>query len=158
MEENHEDWEARLEEIQKSIVFDEDGLDDNEDPLAYHLLEVGAPASFLLKVCGSFSLYTALNYNQFDKRVPELLDAGADPNENTVPSSPLHLAAWTSTADVVAALLRAGANPKALDSKGRTPLDVAERNQNEEAIRVLRSCHLEVVLPPPAVPSSKPQM
>ena len=156
----NEDWEDRLEEIQKSIEFDEDGLDGNGDPLAFHLLKAGAPASFLVKVCGSFSLYTALNYHfyGFDRRVHELLEAGADPNEYTVPWSPLHMAALSSTADVVVALLKAGANPKAISDKGETPLELAERNQNEEAIRVLRSCHLEDVLPPPAVPVTRPRM
>ena len=144
-------WEKRLAEIRAQFEWDEDGCDENDDPLAYHLLKAGAPAPFLIDVCGSFALYTALNYHSEDfyKRVPELLAAGSDPNEygnEDGLSSVLHMAAYFFDAETVSALLDAGANPKALDKNGKTPLECALENKNNGAIRVLTQRHLEEFL------------
>lgn len=155
----NEAWEKRLAKIRVQFEWDEDGLDGNGDPLAYHLLKEGAPAPFLIDVCGSFALYTALNYldEDFYKRVPELLAAGADPNEYAL-NSVLHMAAYGFDAETVSALLDAGADPNVLDQDGNTPLENAVKSKNNGAIRVLTQRHLEDVLPLSAADVLRPRL
>lgn len=152
-----ENWEARMEEIRAKLSLDEDGLDGNGEPLMYHFLKAGVPASFLVKVDGSFAIYTALNYHSedFHKRVPELLAAGVNPNEIKSPTTLLHMAASLHNSAVAEALLKAGADWKALDTDGMTPLDCAIRNKNSEAIRVLTANHLEETLPKPLIANTR---
>lgn len=67
-----------------------------------------------------------------------LLENGADVNYvNTQSKSVLHIAAAVSDAQVVQALLRAGANPLAKGNNGATPLHDAVWEKNVEAVRAL---------------------
>jgi len=66
--------------------------------------------------------------------VATLLAAGADPNhaEPQEHRAALHWAAAGGNADIVRMLLRAGANPEALDSQARTPAQWANGNASIE--------------------------
>lgn len=82
--------------------------------------------------------------------VHECLDEGADPNARTMRRisgrflfyiddfTPLHWAAMSADTAVIKVLLGAGANPKAQDEKGRTPLhEAAWRNRDPAVISAL---------------------
>jgi ankyrin repeat protein len=72
-----------------------------------------------------------------------LIEAGADVNLKTLASSggwtPLHGAAARNSGDIVAVLLKHGADPTAKDFRGMTPLQAAEQCSCAEAARVLRA-------------------
>jgi len=85
---------------------------------------------------GGAPLYAAVNLVNRDPRfikiVEILLNAKADPNSTSGlddmdrdESTPLHLAAEGSSADVVALLLEAKASTRRRDAKGRTALEIA---------------------------------
>ncbi len=67
-----------------------------------------------------------------------LLDKGADANALALDAStPLHFAARTGRFDAVLALLRHGANAKASNRLGKTPMDYARENKREEVAALL---------------------
>lgn len=59
--------------------------------------------------------------------LPVLLEAGADPNAVHGWRTPLHYAVDADRDGAVRLLLAAGADPRARDSRGETPLDLAKR-------------------------------
>ena len=64
-----------------------------------------------------------------------VLQAGADPNTDGHGLTPLHKAAEScNSSALVSLLLRAGANPNAVDCEGRTPLHEAVKNHDSVAI------------------------
>jgi hypothetical protein len=73
--------------------------------------------------------------------VRTLIELGADPNlaaPDAEGNTPLHLAAFSEHAEVIALLLQAGARRDARNDLGDTPLDYARRWHREEAERALR--------------------
>ena len=90
-----------------------------------------------------------------------LLDHGADPNVNQMTAldnkgmTPLHLAArgqptvdtagtesyrpTPGQAEIIKSLLDKGADPSIRDGNGRTPLEIAELNSQEQAIKALKA-------------------
>ena len=85
-------------------------------------------------------LYHATYYG-FVEVVRELLAAGADPNKVDIYDgfTPLHFASNNDRVDVVRALLAAGADPTKADTRGSTPLQIAERGGHNECTLLLRS-------------------
>ena len=87
--------------------------------------------------------YTPLHFAAFfdrGKAVRLLLDRGADVgavSRNDMEVQPLHSAVAAKSRDVAAALLTAGADPNARQEGGFTPLMGAEKNEDEEMVRLL---------------------
>ena len=75
--------------------------------------------------------------------VQRLASAGANVNEPVSGDqrSPLHLAVAFGAPEMVEALLRAGANPNALDVAGRTPLHIAVIGKRWEYLDLLLKHH-----------------
>jgi len=92
---------------------------------------------------GVTPLYGALQCAEFVrawKTTITTVSSGADvnaPQRNG--DSPLHLAARRGEPELIVFLLRRGADPTALDSRGRTPLEHALRADNAKAAAILRS-------------------
>ena len=65
-----------------------------------------------------------------------LLEFGADLNHATAEDqfTALHLAAGNELTDICIALIKAGANPHAKDSSGKTPLDYFKIPRNKEKV------------------------
>lgn len=92
---------------------------------------------------GSTALGWAANSSNFAV-VRRLLEAGADVNvQNESGWTPLMAAARYGDPAVVQRLLEAGADPAAVDSQGRSALDVA-RAQSNTAARVLEEYGLQL--------------
>ena len=77
-----------------------------------------------------------------DRAVRWMLDHGADPNVRwghwDADVTPLHLAAWQGHAEVVEALLAAGADPTIRDSKHNgDALGWAEHSGRADVVRIL---------------------
>ena len=53
-------------------------------------------------------------------------------------STPLHMAAWRDRPEIAALLLANGADPNAKNTKGATPLDVAEERRSPKVAKILR--------------------
>jgi len=73
--------------------------------------------------------------------VQALIDAGGNVNAaNVYRETPLHLAAHSEPgfSSVVEALLKHGADPKAVDSNGTTPLDRAIAKDHENLVKILK--------------------
>ena len=92
---------------------------------------------------GLTPLHGAVAYADVDV-VRVLLDAGADVDaqahlEHDWDWTPLHFAAsWSDDpGDIIPALLEAGADTSARDKVGRTPLDLAQEEENAAAIKLL---------------------
>ena len=69
-----------------------------------------------------------------------LLQAGANPNtpDRLSGRTPLHSAARLRTAEVVTALLEAGADPTARDDERKLPFDLAEDNEQLKGTEAYR--------------------
>ena len=97
----------------------------------------------IVNLGGATALHTAVAFRADPSAVELLIQAGADVNLKTLESfdgwTPLHGAAARGSADVIAVLLKHGADPAARDAKGMTPLQVAERGGFADAAKVLRA-------------------
>lgn len=100
-------------------------------------LDVNAPIYH-----GYTPLIYAIVFREDPKAVATLLDAGADVNlpliETSGEPTPLLLAARRKNADVVRALIAAGARMDVRDAQGQTPLDLALTEKNQEIAKILR--------------------
>ena len=66
------------------------------------------------------------------------MNAGTDPNApNMAANTALHYAASGGDRKTVEALVSRGANPKASNRYGATPLDIAKREGRNEAVKAL---------------------
>lgn len=86
----------------------------------------------------SYSSGRTTNMHEFE----ELLKAGADPNASAIgrTGSPLlHFAISTGRNQFVEKLLQYGANPHLTDEGGVTAFEVANRERNAEAMRMLKA-------------------
>jgi ankyrin repeat protein len=96
----------------------------------------------VVNVGGATPLHTASAFRADPSGVELLIQAGAEVNRKAPDSyggwTPLHGAAARGSANIVATLLKHGADPTARDAKGMTPLQVAEQGGFVEAARVLR--------------------
>lgn len=75
------------------------------------------------------ALYTAAKYSNYEM-VKALIEAGAAINNDD--RSPLHCACANNDLAIIKILLQNGANVKVVDEKGRVPLELLLRSQNEE--------------------------
>ncbi|PIA28680.1 hypothetical protein AQUCO_06700002v1 [Aquilegia coerulea] len=66
-----------------------------------------------------------------------LIQAGADPNNVSLGSSPLFLAAKMGQFDFIKCLLEAGADPDITDDTGMKPIEIAARNANLAEVGIL---------------------
>ncbi len=107
--------------------------------------------------CGQTPLHTASAFRADPSAVELLIQAGSGVNLKTLPScdawTPLHGATARNSADIVAVLLKYGADPNARDGRGSTALQVAERGGYVESARVLRASALAAPPPVTAPPS-----
>jgi hypothetical protein len=110
-----------------------------------HLLSLGADVSHR-DIYGHTALHCAVGSPSFREEaerqaecVRVLLEAGADPNTATqAEGTPLGSAAWFGCGPSVDLLLKAGADTKRRDDRGRTPADLArERGHEELAARLI---------------------
>lgn len=91
------------------------------------------------KASGTTPLLIAIQNRQSQCAI-ELVKAGADISiASRLRETPLACAAGLGLADVVAALLKAGANPKAKDSNGRTALMIANEKEHSAVVTLLQS-------------------
>ena len=136
------------------------GADPNDGESLYHGCELGAPALKLLLQHGAKpertnALPRALDFNDLD-RVEALLDGGADPNEGVhwpeesgeapfvIPA--LHQAARRlCSSEIVERLLKAGANPDAVEW-GHTAYALACMYGNDDAAKAMadHGCNTEL--------------
>lgn len=107
------------------------------------LLESGAPVDSI-DSDGDTALKGAATTGELEA-VRVLIELGADPNRpaGILGTPPLMCAAEMGHADVVAHLLRSGANPAATNNKGQTALMMAERNGHGEIAALLRAQQVE---------------
>jgi ankyrin repeat protein len=71
-----------------------------------------------------------------------LINYGADINKTDCNgNTPLHTAASKGNFEVVKFLVEAGANPIAKNSKGKTPLDLANEGSYPATVEFLASIH-----------------
>jgi hypothetical protein len=77
------------------------------------------------------------------KRVQELLDRGADPNSNGIDGveRAIVAAAASGNAEIVALLIKKGANVNLTDGNGRTALDVATQKGFTNIVSLLTNSH-----------------
>ncbi|VFQ64396.1 unnamed protein product [Cuscuta campestris] len=66
-----------------------------------------------------------------------LVNAGANANISAGGSTPLHIAAYNGSPDMVKTLLEAGGDPNAVDEEGLKPIQVAAGVGNREAVALL---------------------
>lgn len=85
------------------------------------------------------TLISAISRDASAEEIQNLLSGGADIHErNETGSTPLHLAVFSGSEEIVRMLLDAGANPNAQDLKGVTPLNTARSfNGLEEISKIL---------------------
>ncbi len=99
--------------------------------------------------------YTPLHFAAYFSRGPAvrlLLDRGADVGavaKNDMEVQPLHSAVAAQAREVVAALLRAGADVNARQQGGITPFMAAEEHEDEEMVRLLMDHGAEESAAPP---------
>ncbi len=111
-----------LEEVRDAL---EEVRDEEKDPAPSDDQFDLSPLLLASMVCDT----TAVEY---------LITSGADVTQGGLISTPLHLAAYSNSPEVVRVLLRAGADVNATDFDGRTPLDWAAReNSDPEVLQVL---------------------
>ena len=90
-----------------------------------------------------YELYNAVKAGKTEK-VKELISNGADVNYVCQPeeyrNTPLHMAAYFAMNDIIALLIKNGANVNAYSLEGKTPLDYAiERHNRKETVSLLLS-------------------
>ena len=97
----------------------------------------------IVNVGGATPLHTAAAFRADPSAIEILIQAGADVNLKTPASyggwTPLHGAAARNSSDIVAVLLKHGADPTAKDARGLTALQVAEQHRFAETAKVLRA-------------------
>ena len=103
------------------------------------LLEYGADANAMDRE-GNTPLVTAIRSKtkQREAAIAALLAGGADPNVQMGSETPLHKIARDNDRSLAEVLLAHGANGGAADTRGRSPLVVAERKGHEEVVELLR--------------------
>jgi len=82
------------------------------------------------------------NYSEHSKDIIRLLlDYGADPNitEEVQGQSPLMIAAYYNHPKIVSLLMEQGADTQLSDKEGRTALDIAQAQGNDEIVSLLMS-------------------
>ncbi len=104
----------------------------NNNPSCVKLLLAAGASPNVIASDGMTPLLYALQLRN-SAMVQELISAGADvnPASPTTGATPLHIAAQFSSRECVELLLKAGADASRTDSKGRTPYQVANKNNRE---------------------------
>ena len=111
----------------------------------------------LVNVAGATPLHTAAAFRADPSAVEMLIQAGADVNLKTLPSSggwtPLHGAAARNSAGVAAVLLKHGADLSVRDSREQRPIQVAVTGGFDDAANVIRAYAAARSANNPAVPT-----
>lgn len=88
---------------------------------------------------GQSPLCSAIYYSNNDVALL-LLELGADPNfSNLSKWTPLHFACVKGLVDVAQVLIAKGASQDAVNSEGKTPLDIAVERQNREIVALFEA-------------------
>lgn len=125
-------------ELKEAIIISiqsNDGLNKVEE-----LIQRGA------SIDGAFGLHVAIVANRADRASPNLvlarlIELGGDVNlPDQSEFRPVHLAASKFNAKEISLLVKAGANPLATDSEGRTAIDIVRRSCHETGDYIGNSC------------------
>jgi uncharacterized protein len=113
---------------------------NHELELARRLIDDGANVNEADRK-GTRPLHMAVMMCDFEA-VQLLVNSAADINVNLADktgTTPLHLAAFKGVNDIVRLLLEKGANPRAKDKKGRSPIDVADKMKQVQTLSILQA-------------------
>lgn len=124
-------------------------VDSQGLPLAYRFVSDGSRilnsgaangVDFSLKTSEGESIVHYLIFNSGKNQELILGMPGIDVNiQGPYKWTPLHYAVRENKVELVRALVRAGANPKAKDKWGRKPIDIAKERDHEEILAYLKS-------------------
>jgi ankyrin repeat protein len=101
------------------------------------LLEAGASPNSVSNT-GFSVLMMACGRNN-EKILHQLITAGADINLRSTETTPLHEAAGCNFTEGIQRLLALGANPQQIDSRGKTPEQLAEVCEFDESVAVFKT-------------------
>ena len=131
---------SRLRAMNKTLV--EAAVDGDMQALIDALSQASKkyPLNDMLAQVGGVYGWTALSaaaHKNHEEVVSVLLDAGANPNQQDEDGDnfPLH---WARQPAVARLLVNAGADLAVLNRGGLTPLEIAEREENEGVIAILK--------------------